>query len=235
MKIWFISDTHGRHRQLKVPEVDMVIHCGDESNHPTAHNNYVELLFFLAWWGELPIKHKILVPGNHSTALERLPAAREDANKLSHLLIHDEVEVAGIRIFGSPFTPSFGTVWSYNVARSKIGRKWQQIPEDVDILCTHGPPHGVLDISEDMENRKRLIPVGCKALYKRVEKIEPDIHCFGHIHGNRYIDNAGTKTIAGLNTTFINASVVKDGVMEVFHNGYVVEYEDHKVISVTSA
>ena len=32
MKIVFISDTHGFHRKLALPEGDMIIHAGDVSN-----------------------------------------------------------------------------------------------------------------------------------------------------------------------------------------------------------
>jgi hypothetical protein len=45
----------------------------------------------------------------------------------------------------------------------------------VDIVMTHGPPKGVLDVV-DGENE------GCDMLLKAVGRARPLMHCFGHIH-----------------------------------------------------
>lgn len=70
------------------------------------------------------------------------------------------------------------------------------IPEDTDILITHGPPMGILDrVERDNQN------VGCELLLEKIQEIKPKINVFGHIHeGYGYISNG--------NTHFINASVL---------------------------
>ena len=70
MKIWFISDSHNRQEQLQVPEVDLVIHCGDESESGNAWMNEPEARNFLDGYSAIEIPTKIFVPGNHSTAIE---------------------------------------------------------------------------------------------------------------------------------------------------------------------
>lgn len=56
---------------------------------------------------------------------------------------------------------------------------YRLIPADTEILLTHTPPRGVLDLTK---KRKR---VGCKQLAARL--LSPDLagcrlHVFGHIH-----------------------------------------------------
>ncbi len=76
--------------------------------------------------------------------------------------------------------------------------KWDAIPENTDILITHGPPYGHLDIPGGS-----TIRVGCEMLRYRVDQIKPKIHVFGHIHGSwgHYFDG---------HTHFINASVLDE-------------------------
>jgi Icc-related predicted phosphoesterase len=54
---------------------------------------------------------------------------------------------------------------------------WSNLPEKIDILITHGPPSGILDVS--IHNG---LNVGCAFLRKAVLKIQPKVHIFGHIH-----------------------------------------------------
>ena len=45
------------HRKLKLPEADMIIHCGDFSHR----GRPLEVFDFLDWYGKLSYKHKIYV------------------------------------------------------------------------------------------------------------------------------------------------------------------------------
>jgi hypothetical protein len=42
---------------------------------------------------------------------------------------------------------------------------WDKIPADTDVLITHGPPYGILDLTYDDEK------VGCEELMKVILKI----------------------------------------------------------------
>ena len=66
------------------------------------------------------------------------------------------------------------------------------IPEDTDILITHGPPEGILDLCKNGDR------VGCRDLLLMIEKPKPKVHVLGHIH-----ESYGIKV--GNGTTFINA------------------------------
>lgn len=67
------------------------------------------------------------------------------------------------------------------------------IPENTDILVTHGPPYGVLDLNMHKQH------TGCKDLLNQVLKIKPKLHVFGHIH-------EGYGVFKNENITFFNAS-----------------------------
>jgi len=108
-------------------------------------------------------------------------------------------------------------------SRAKIGRVWQSIPDDTDIIVTHGPPKGILDISEDRYHCIEFC--GCSALKKRVLKM-PNLKlmCFGHIHNNEDIINAGVMKLSISDTAFSNGSVVTDGKFgRLSSNGNIIE------------
>lgn len=216
MKVWVISDTHTQHWSLIPPEVDMVIHAGDMTNHKNPDINFNELMDFLDWYEKLPIKYKIFIAGNHDTSIQNNRIKRSDfiARGLIYLE-HESVEIEGIKIFGSPYTPTFGVGWAFNKDRSKLDAYWREIPEDTDIIVTHGPPIGIMDHTysngrgTDGERIKGSITsTGCRALLRHVERVEPKVHIFGHLHDEDDVSNAGTFKKSGEKTLFINASVV---------------------------
>lgn len=210
MKIWHISDTHTFHELLQIPEgIDMVIHSGDCSNPRDPYNNEPEVRRFIDWFGDLPIKHKIYVAGNHDTSIEKGLVTDDDFDqKRIHYLENETIEIEGIKIFGSPHTPTFGQ-WAFMKARHKLDTIWQiAIEDDTNIIVVHGPPRGMLDLSYDRDGRMEYC--GDKSLMNKVKELEPKLMLFGHIHNCDDIINAGTRTIPGLDTIFSNGSVVTD-------------------------
>jgi len=104
-----------------------------------------------------------------------------------------------LTIYGSPWQPEFHH-WAFNLPRNgeEMKARWDAIPKDTDILITHGPPYGHLDIPGGQSVR-----VGCEMLRHRVDEIRPKIHVFGHIHGSAgYYYNG--------HTHFINAAVLDE-------------------------
>jgi len=211
MKIWHIGDTHTYHGLLEIPkDIDMVIFSGDCSNPRAPYNNEPEVRNFIDWFSELPIKHKIFVAGNHDSSIESNLVTKADFDvEAIHYLENTHITIEGIKIFGSPHTPTFGQ-WSFMKQRGKLDRVWKQIPEDTDIVVVHGPPKGILDLSYDRHHTLEFC--GCSALKKRVLDL-PNLKlvCFGHIHNNKDIINAGTMKLAIQDTIFSNGSVVTDG------------------------
>ncbi len=186
MKIVAISDTHGFHNQLTIPDGDVLVHGGDLS-HGTGTPQQV--WDFNKWLGTLPHKHKVMIPGNHDFPFENDPEFCRKVMTNCHLLINEEIVIDGVKFWGSPVTPWFHD-WAYNVQRGEdIAAVWKKIPDDTDVLITHGPPFDVLDKVE-----RGNFPVGCEELAKRVIQVAPKVHIFGHIHeGYGQLDFGGIK------------------------------------------
>jgi len=211
MKIWHISDTHTMHGWLQVPtDVDMVIFSGDCSNPSDPYLNEPEVRNFIEWYASLPIKHKIFVAGNHDTSIEkRLVTPADIASKGIVYLENTSTNIDGLNIFGTPVSPSFGVGWAYNRSRDKMDKLWKSIPENTDIVVSHGPPKGILDLSYNRENALEFC--GCGAMKKNMMILEPKLVLFGHIHNCESIINAGTIQLSGYKTIYSNGSVVTDG------------------------
>lgn len=221
MKIWHISDTHGYHDMVPIPkDVDMVIHSGDASNYREPFKNEPEMRQFLTWYEALPIKHKIYVAGNHDTSIERGLIDKMKFEELGITYLENEyVTIEGIKFFGSPHTPTFGD-WAFMKARAKIGRVWDTIEEDTDVVIVHGPPKGALDLSYDRQNNLEMC--GCAALRKRVYNLNLKAILFGHIHNGKDIRNFGVLHRDGM--IYSNGSVCTDGKFGTLVNpGNIIE------------
>jgi len=223
MKIWHFSDTHTYHSLLNIPEnIDIAIFSGDCSNPRDPYKNEHEVLEFLDWYKELPIKYKIFIAGNHDSSIEkRLVDGLLIGCKGIIYLENSDVTIEGLKIWGSPYTPTFSD-WSFMKKRDKLHDLWQTIPEDSDIVIVHGPPRGILDFSYNREGI--LENCGCTALKKRMLNIEPKLMCFGHIHNCDDIINAGYTKLSEYRTIFSNGSVVTDRKFgKLTSNGNILE------------
>lgn len=213
MNVLHISDTHGFHNQIPKERflgVDMVVHSGDCSNWRDVNRNQIEVIDFLNWYADAPVKYKIFVAGNHDTSIERKRVTKEDFAAAGIIYLENEgIEIEGIKIWGSPITPTFGD-WSFMKARDKIHEVWKTIPDDTDMLIVHGPPKGVRDLSYNRKNELEFC--GDLALVKRIMQIQPKQVLFGHIHNFKDIQNQGVSVYSRYpKTIFSNATCVEDG------------------------
>lgn len=210
LKIWHISDTHVLHDKLIMPkDIDLVIHTGDASNQRDPFRNEAEVMSFLEWYSELPIEHKVFCAGNHDTSIEKGLIKKDLMEEMGITYLYcDSTEIKGLKIWGAPYVPTYGD-WAFMKARGKIYMVWDQIPEDTDILITHGPPKGILDLTYRRDNAVDVC--GDSSLLKRVMKLDLKLMCFGHIHNCKDLTNAGIKKIFGKETIFSNGSCVTDG------------------------
>lgn len=224
-KFWHISDTHSCHRLLEVPnDVEAVFFSGDMSNYFDVYKNEPESKDFLQWFANLNIKYKVLIAGNHDALAclwnTKFKELCKDLNLI--YLENSSVEIEGIKIWGSPYSPTFGN-WHFMRQRHKLHKLWNSIPEDTDIVITHTPPKRILDLSYN--RRHELEYCGCNALMNRLKKIKPKFNLFGHIHNNEEIINAGTLKLSAYPTIFSNGSVVTDGKFGTLSsNGNILTY-----------
>ena len=216
MRIVVISDTHSLHDQMTYNVEDFInpnglnvlLHAGDCTNV----GRESDVRDFINWFKNIQgFKHKIFIAGNHDLAFENEPKWLYQYIKPDLLIesnvtyLEDEsIEIISeefsrpIKIYGSPWQPEIFN-WAFNLPRNGevLKSRWGDIPNDTDILITHGPPHGIRDFIVD---RSGTLQVGCELLRERVNTLKLLLHVFGHIHGAygaAYIDETG----------FVNASI----------------------------
>lgn len=180
MRIVAMADTHLFHDALVVPEGDVLVHAGDMLQYGSLD----ELERAIAFLRPLPHPTKVIVAGNHEVCLEKHPAtARKMLEDAGFVYLQDAgTTIGGLRFYGSPWQPKF-RIWVFGAMRgAELASKWAMIPDEVDVLVTHGPPYGFGDTIrwKDLDRN-----VGCKDLLERVRVVKPRLHMFGHIHQGR--------------------------------------------------
>lgn len=192
MKIALFSDTHALHEQIRIPDADILIFAGDLTHCRTEQ----DVSGFNSFLKELPHRHKIVIGGNHDYRLAREPENARLLLSEAVYLLDELVVVSGIRIYGSPWQPVFNehACDAFALPRGKpLQEKWNMIPAGVDILVTHTPPMGILDLDGPLS-------YGCSDLAAAVAELKPKYHVFGHIHDCHGMIKCGA-------TSYINCSV----------------------------
>lgn len=184
MKIIHISDTHGCHRCLSaLPEADIIVHSGDF----TMAVSEQEALDFLNWFCDLPYRHKVFICGNHDDCLYGANIDGLDSNV--YYLCNSGIEIEGIKFYGVP-------MFTEDCITDRQSQNYAQIPNNTDVLITHSPAYGILDLADD-------INYGSEELLQSLARINPRLHLFGHIHRQHGIITMGT-------TMFSNGTIMNE-------------------------
>lgn len=237
MRIFHFSDTHGYHEQVEFEDdlksIDVIVFSGDESNYRNEAFNEAEFYSFIDWYGKIDHPHKLMIPGNHSTYIyNNEKQAKEECEKRGiRLLIHESYTIDNVEFYGEPYTKQFGS-WVYTASERTLHDIYDEIPTNTNVLISHGPPRGILDLAQDVRNGE-VISVGSDSLaavitYKlfRLKAV-----LFGHIHSHvsKYINNGivyenGDKYVNENILVYSNASGVVDGdFSKLVHKGHIVE------------
>lgn len=181
-----------------MPKADIIIHAGDF----TSRGYSGEVEDFLKWFGQQDAPHKILVLGNHEVELSKKPfqEIQQMVEEQGIILLHNShVTIAGLKIYGSPFSNEFGRGWAYNANEALLAQMYNHIDPDVDIIVTHGPAKGNLDLCPGGN-------VGSQSLAHWINSVpwKLKLHVTGHIHESRGI--AWSKTFS-YNYITVNAAI----------------------------
>ena len=197
MKIVCISDVHGKWHKLKIPSCDLLVSAGDFS----FRGEETMVTDFHKWLSGQDAKHVISVMGNHETAVEKnffynKELALQNCPR-AYFIDEGPAVIDGLKVYGSAITPFFCN-WAWNRHRgSEIKKHWDKIPDDTELLITHGPAFGILD----KVNNGYIESVGCEELLGRIGQLKNlKAHVFGHLHSNN-----GQVTVNGV--TYINAAI----------------------------
>ena len=199
MRIVAFGDTHTQHRDLKVPDGDVLIFAGDGE-----FRTIKDLVDFDSWLSDLPHEEIILIAGNHDFFCERYP--NEVGNYLMEAVYLKDAQYVldnGMTVWGSPMTLTFLN-WAFMESEDNLDQyHWSKIPDNTDILLSHGPAFGHQDVAHPGGDH-----LGSKTLAKRIDRLKiPYVIC-GHIHGGYGVEK--TK-----DTTYINCSVLNEDYKRV--------------------
>ncbi|MEM9490009.1 MAG: metallophosphatase domain-containing protein [Myxococcota bacterium] len=192
MRIVAVADTHGFEANLSpVPDGDLFIHAGDLLRM----GRLSELEPVAAWIRALPHRHKVVVAGNHDWCFIDDPRSARALLGPTVIYLEDSAaEIAGLRLWGSPWQPEYHS-WAFNLPRgTALAEKWAMIPADTDVLITHGPARGLGDrVYLDQHE-------GCGDLRAALERVQPMLHLCGHIHEDGGLWQLGPSCVVNCTT-----------------------------------
>lgn len=221
------SDLHGN--LPNIPACDLLLIGGDicpkHDHNVNFQRSWIETNF-RNWLNDVSAQRIVFVAGNHDFCFENKRYSLNSfclQNKEVFYLEDDDIDFyidqdhEPIRIYGTPWNNYFHN-WAFNLYEKDLAEKFKKIPTGLDILLTHEPCYGILDLA------KVYTPFGptdshegSSSLLKKVMEVEPKIHVFGHLHKNFGIRRLGK-------TKFINASFVDDHY-QVRHGLIKIEYD----------
>ena len=210
-KITCFSDIHGMpneklNRWMHENPGDILLYAGD-----IQFNNYDNGFYTLEWMNSLPFTDKVIIMGNHDSHSEQMMEYAMHLNHF-HILENRSIRIKDINIFGSPYSVTFGKWW-FMESEEELAKMYAKIPENTNILLTHTPIYGIMDVSTRYEN----VHAGSKSLLNRVRQLKQlKYHVCGHIHEGHGIQKEG-------DITFINASIT-DEHYHLVNDPVVFEY-----------
>lgn len=195
-KICAISDIHGD--LIDIPSCDILCISGDivplkvqrsieESSDWLMNIFYPKLL-------EMPCKHVIMIWGNHDFIGQKFynfgytgeyqSELLFGKNSKVHILLDESIEIEGIKIYGTPWVPELDK-WAFYGASEFLRYKFNNIPEDTNILLTHCPPKfGTQGVVLQKMFGNYMKNFGCQELYDVIKsKNFKELYVIsGHIH-----------------------------------------------------
>jgi hypothetical protein len=213
VRFLILSDTHGAELPKDLPPCDVLLHCGDltEDGTPESISSAIQTLGQVEAKLKLVIagNHEISLDKSYWLSQGGTEADAERAAALVSSEVRSEASMNGItflwegthtfslacgaafKIYASPHTPIHGTsAFQYPsdedrfnssgtpLCAKNVGTEVSTIPNEVDIVMTHGPPKYILDMKDGRS-------AGCEHLRRAIARVQPRLHCFGHIHSRR--------------------------------------------------
>ncbi|KAI4701343.1 hypothetical protein J4E81_003083 [Alternaria sp. BMP 2799] len=208
IRLLVISDTHSTWPytpDCPAPSCDILIHCGDltQVGGLPAYRKAMEDI------QTVDAELKLVIAGNHDLDLDEEWVRKnaedgeeeediEDSRKCVNFMKSHEKEGVyyleegrhefklkdgrSFSAWASPYTPEFN---GYAFAYGNDEDRFSNIPEDIDILVTHGPPSFTDELGYGLDVNVKGESCGCKMLGDAVKRVKPRLHCFGHVHEGR--------------------------------------------------
>jgi Icc-related predicted phosphoesterase len=214
MKITAVSDLHGEFPELEGG--DVLIIAGD----CTSNDSIPAWNDFFKWLEHTHYRKRIVIGGNHDNfcrdwAIHGLFTEDEyermypGESPFFDYLCDSGLCFEGVSFWGSPWSLWFNGInphcKAFTGTEADLKKKFDLIPNDLDILITHSPPYGILDEVKD-RNTGYMRNCGSVSLREKIEHVKPLYNVFGHIH-----EHGGKSVVLktpGKDITCVNSSQV---------------------------
>jgi hypothetical protein len=193
-----------------MPECDLLLIAGDicpMGDHSVAAQHLWLRDKFARFLDRVPAKHVVGIAGNHDVIFAQPLDAEPQVPYLPWSYLQDSgIELCGLKLWGSPWAPWLAAGWVFQGPKRDpneafLRERFSLIPADTDILVTHSPPYGILDLtvggattpaypSERVADRH----AGSKALAVALQRLRPRLrlHICGHLHDARGVTRDGS-------------------------------------------
>jgi hypothetical protein len=167
-----MADLHG-HLPGGVPRCDLLVIAGDICSDYFPQRDWLDR-DFRKWLARIPARHVVATWGNHDFAGD----AGDVPDLRCRFLVDQTIELDGVRIHGTPWTP-VQSRFAFTEDEDVLEGIFSRIPSDVDILISHGPPYGWVDMSRYGTHD------GSTALLAAIQRARPALTICGHVHAAR--------------------------------------------------
>ena len=210
-RIVHMSDTHNHlsksSKRKFLPEGDILIHSGGF----TVDGTVEEYAQFDAWLESVKdmYHYRIVVPGlsDVKECGNDWDFVKNNLPNATHVLCHSEAAVLGMRIYGCPWHWAHDS--SYNTklgAPSSSSGRFDEIPEGIHVLITHGPSFGKLDCvgtgwsscpmrrgqGQELRQNIQTQKSGSRELADAIAHVRPGLHLHGLCAENRGVTPSGS-------------------------------------------
>jgi len=212
MKIVAISDIHGF--LPDIPPCDIFLLGGDVcplDNHSVSHQKKWTKKDFKSWLEHIPAKHICWIAGNHDFYFQGSKHVIHTMAPHIHYLQDQSIDIDGIKIFGTPWTPVFGG-WAFMKHDIDLYSNFSKIPEGTDIILSHGPAYGYCDTIMQWND---ITPLGSRTLLTEIKRVNPKYVISGHIHSADH--NWQIINNLNQNTKFICVSYVDEKYIPAYN------------------
>ena len=229
VRIVAFSDIHGE-LDFKLPSGDIAVIAGDICPCRGSHSPTAQMFWlndhFLPWCDRLiqdgMYSNIVFIAGNHDFVFKKVvnfPGSNFHfvLPPNVHYLQDSMIELMGVKIYGTPWTPTFGR-WAYMRDDADLDEIYAKIPEGLDILLSHGPAKTWGDIILKGPYSDERGNLGSESLRKHVVRAKPRHFLYGHLH-------EASHTVASHNIDFDDMLKCTTSVcVSLLNDHYEMEY-----------
>jgi hypothetical protein len=227
VRIVHFSDTHNFLVKTPdsnhfLPHGNIFVHTGNFTNGGTD----MEFMQFNEWLGSVCdlYHYRVVIFGHRDVKVygNNWDSMRKLLSNATHVLCHDEATILGIRFYGCPW--HWGHKANYTLrpgAPANTTGRFDDIPNGVQVLLTHGPAFDRLDMTyTGLSGLTDEQPHhwGSRELAEAVKRVKPSLHLHGHIK-----DSRGLYPALGNAPMTVNSSMVDKDVTVMYTTPHVIK------------